>query len=201
MAVFRMVTGESLILRRGCSSLRSPNRGRLRCRGAVSAVDWGGTVLRGLPGIFSSEISAPGRGRCGPHSICVRWLSSLCKGRSAGLDDLAGFGCAFYECLTARLDALFELADAVLCTEGPVRLLVGLSLAPEHRRGHGALYDAVIHGRVDIAWLWIALAGRPLPRAADGRLVLAVDVSPWLRPEAVTCPDRSFCHAYGPGQG
>jgi hypothetical protein len=71
----------------------------------------------------------------------------LCgEGRSAGLDDLAGFRYAFYECLTARSDALFELADAVLCTEGPVRLLVGLSLAPEHRRGHGALYDAVNHG-------------------------------------------------------
>jgi hypothetical protein len=46
-------------------------------------------------------------------------------------------------------DALFELADAVLCTDGPVRSLVGLSLAPEHRRGHGALYDEINHGRID----------------------------------------------------
>ncbi len=29
-----------------------------------------------------------------------------------------------------------------------------------------------------------------------GRLVLAVDVSPWLRPDAATCPNRSFCHTY-----
>jgi hypothetical protein len=32
-----------------------------------------------------------------------------------------------------------ELADAVLCADGPVRTLAGLSLAAEHRRGHGAL--------------------------------------------------------------
>lgn len=29
--------------------------------------------------------------------------------------------------------------------------------------------------------------------------MLAVDVSPWLRPDAATCPDRSFCHTYGRG--
>lgn len=44
------------------------------------------------------------------------------------------------------------------------------------------------------------MAGLPLPRAADGGLVLAVDVSPWLRPDVATCPDRSFCHTYGRGQ-
>jgi hypothetical protein len=33
---------------------------------------------------------------------------------------------------TAQADALFELAEAVLCTSGPVRSLVDLSLAPEH---------------------------------------------------------------------
>lgn len=38
-----------------------------------------------------------------------------------------------------------------------------------------------------------------MPRAADGRLVLAVGVSPWLRPDAGTVPDRSFCHTYGRG--
>ncbi len=43
------------------------------------------------------------------------------------------------------------------------------------------------------------LAGLPLPRAADDRPVLAVDVSPWLRPDAATAPDRSFCHTYGRG--
>jgi len=88
----------------------------------------------------------------------------------------------------------------VLCADGPVRTLVGLSLAPEHRRRHGALYDAVNHGRIDIRRLRRALAGLPVPRAADGRLVLGVDVSPWLRPDAVTSTGRLFCHVYGRGK-
>lgn len=115
------------------------------------------------------------------------------------LRDLNGFREVFYQCLTRRADGLFELADAVLCAEGPVRTLVGLSLVPQHRRGHGGLYDAVNNGRIDVDRLRTALAGLPLPKAADGRLVLAVDVSPWLRPDGNTCPDRSFCHTYGRG--
>jgi hypothetical protein len=107
--------------------------------------------------------------------------------REMALGELARFRQEFYGCLTARADSLFELADAVLCTDGPVRSLVDLSLAAEHRRGHGALYDAVNCGRINLTRLRVALAGLPLPRAADGRLVLAVDVSPWLRPGANTC--------------
>lgn len=95
---------------------------------------------------------------------------------------------------------MFELTEALLCTEGPVKTLVDLALAPEHRRGHGALYGGLNQGRIDFGRLRRALASLPLPRAADGRLVLAVDVSPWLRPDAATCPGRSFCHTYGRGQ-
>jgi len=120
---------------------------------------------------------------------------------SARRSDLARFRVAFYDCLTARADALFELTDALLCTEGPVRTLVELALAPEHRRGHGALYDALNHGRIEVARLRRALAGLPLPRAVDGRIVLGVDVSPWLRPDAPTSPQRLFCHNYGRGRG
>ncbi|MEV4251511.1 NF041680 family putative transposase, partial [Streptosporangium canum] len=35
------------------------------------------------------------------------------------------------------------------------------------------------------------------PRATDGRIVLAVDVSPWLRSDAPTSAERLFCHVYG----
>ena len=35
----------------------------------------------------------------------------------------------------------------------------------------------------------------------DGRLVLAVDVSPWLRSDAPTSAERLFCHVYGRGKG
>ncbi|WP_308340622.1 transposase, partial [Streptomyces sp. ISL-112] len=111
------------------------------------------------------------------------------------------FRSELYACLTARGDALFDLCDALLCTDGPVRTLVDLALAPEHRRGHGALYGGLNQGQIDVARLRRALAGVPLPRAADGRLVLAVDVSPWLRPDAGTCADRAFCHTFGRGEG
>jgi hypothetical protein len=114
---------------------------------------------------------------------------------------LSRFRQDFHACLDARGDEIFELADAVLCADGPVRDLAGLSLVPEHRRGHGALYDAVNQGRIDVSRLRRSLAGLPLPRAADGRLMLAVDVSNWLRPGAATSPERLFCHVYGRGKG
>ena len=80
---------------------------------------------------------------------------------SAGpLAVLSRFRLDFHACLTARREEIFELADAVLCADGPVRNLAALSLAPEHRRGHGALYDAVSHGRISIRRLRRALAGR-----------------------------------------
>ena len=121
--------------------------------------------------------------------------------RVEGLGVLSRFRLDLHGCLTARGNELFELADAVLCADGPVKTLAGLSLAPEHRRGHGALYDAVNQGRIDIGRLRRAVAGLPLPRAADGRLVLAADVSNWLRPGAATSPERLFCHVYGRGKG
>src|SRR5215475_8827738 len=123
---------------------------------------------------------------------------------AAGVEPLAvlsQFRVDFHACLTASSQQLFELADAVLCAGGPVRNLAGLSLAPEHRRGHGALYDAVNHGRISIGRLRRCLAGLPLPRAADGRLMLAADVSNWLRPGADTSPERLFCHVYARGKG
>jgi hypothetical protein len=114
--------------------------------------------------------------------------------------DLALFRREFYASLTARADALFELTDAVLCADRPVTSLVELTLTAEHRRGHGAMYDALNAGRVEPARLRRALASLPLP-TVGGRIVLAVDVSPWLRPDAPTSPDRLFCHVYGRAKG
>lgn len=82
--------------------------------------------------------------------------------REVAVGELVAFRQEFYECLTARADALFEVTDALLCSEGAVRSLPGLSLAPEHQRGHGALYDAMNHGRLDTD----GLRGILLPRNA-----------------------------------
>ncbi|WP_233517954.1 NF041680 family putative transposase [Geodermatophilus marinus] len=115
-------------------------------------------------------------------------------------DRLREFRAGFYRCLGRRADELFELTDALLCAEGPVRSLVGLCLVPEHHRGHGALYDAVNCGTVEVDRLRARLAELPVPRMFDGRLVLAVDATPWLRPDGETCPDRLFCHVSGRGR-
>ena len=117
------------------------------------------------------------------------------------LGDLSVFRQELYRCLTRRVDALFELCDAVLCADGPVTSLVGLSLVAEHRRGHGALYDALASGKVAVDRLRRAVDTVALPRDSDGRIMLAVDVSAWLRPGAATSPDRLFCHTYGRARG
>src|SRR5690349_11147512 len=114
-------------------------------------------------------------------------------GVGAQRGDLAGFRVLFYESLNARADGLFELADALLCADGPVRSLVERSLAPEHCHGHGALYDGLNHGSIEIARLRRGVAGLALTRVGD-RIVLAVDVSPWLRPDAETSAQRRACH-------
>jgi hypothetical protein len=84
--------------------------------------------------------------------------------------------------------------------DGPVKTLAMLSLAPEHRRGHGALYDAVNHDRIDIARL--AAAGHrrqgdlpvlvvrirdsaTLETRAQMRVDGSVNVSEWLGSDAL----------------
>jgi hypothetical protein len=114
---------------------------------------------------------------------------------------LAGFRCELRRCFAGRADTLSELADAVLCKQDRVHMLAELSLEPECRRGHGAVYDALNCGQVQVARLRRAMAGLPLPAWDDGRIRLAADVSNWLRPDAATSPERLFCHCYARGRG
>jgi hypothetical protein len=114
---------------------------------------------------------------------------------------LAAFRGELYRCFTRRADALFEVADAVLCKQDRVHMLAELSLEPECRRGHGGVFDAVSAGRVQVARLRVALACLPLPAWDDRRIRLAVDVSNWLRPDAEASPERLFCHCYARGKG
>src|SRR5262249_56492058 len=79
---------------------------------------------------------------------------------------LREFRTRLYECLTARPDALFELADAILCADHAVTSLVQLSLVPQFRRGHGALYDALAAGRIDEEAFAALLTGT-LPQLVD----------------------------------
>jgi hypothetical protein len=115
--------------------------------------------------------------------------------------DLARFRQEFYDCLTTRCDALFELTGAVLSTDGPVTSLPELSLATVHSSGHGALYDSISEGRTDIGRFRNIIARQQILRCDDDRIVLAIDVSNWLRPDANTSPDRSFCHTYARRKG
>jgi len=87
--------------------------------------------------------------------------------RYQALAALEEFRLRLYGCLTARADALFELCDAVLCADHAVTSLVQMSLEPEFRRGHGALYDALREGKIDDE-RFFALLAETLPQAVDG---------------------------------
>lgn len=106
---------------------------------------------------------------------------------------LIDFRRSLYRCFGRRADALFELVDAVLTADAPVSSLVELSLEKAFRRGHGALYDALACGEVDVVAVAGLLAESWEP-ADDGPVKIAVDVSPWPRPDAVTSAGR--CHCY-----
>jgi hypothetical protein len=114
---------------------------------------------------------------------------------------LTWFRGELYRCLAKRADVLFEVCDALLCRQDRVHMLAELSLEPECRRGHGAVYDALNCGEVRVARLRRTLAALPLPAWEDGRIRLAVDVSNWLRPDAEASPERLFCHCYARGKG
>src|SRR3954453_15276132 len=88
--------------------------------------------------------------------------------RETALQRLQQFRGALFGCLGRRADELFELTDALLCADGPVSSLVGLCLTPEHRRGHGALYDALNSGSVDADRLRRGDLAAEGPRARRG---------------------------------
>src|ERR1700760_2481304 len=71
---------------------------------------------------------------------------------------LAGFRSELHCSLGLRRDALFEACDALACRPERVHMLAELSLEPECRRGHGAVYDALNCGEVRIGRLRRALA-------------------------------------------
>lgn len=115
-------------------------------------------VLTGLPAGQRLPLAAPVPAAPEPAQVA---------GAVARYMALREFRARLYRCLTARADALFELCDAILCADHAVTSLVQLSLVPEFRRGHGALYDALAAGRIDEEAL-AALLASTLPQLVDG---------------------------------
>jgi DDE superfamily endonuclease len=106
--------------------------------------------------------------------------------------ELTRFRRAFHGCLAGWGDALFELADAVLCSPAPVGSVPSLSLEPVFRRSHGSVYKALARGRVDEERLRrLLVAVRP----AGWPPVFAVDASTWDRCDAETSPERGFYYS------
>ena len=108
-------------------------------------------------------------------------------------ETLRTFRTSLYRCFDRRVDALFELTDAVL-TAGAVPSPAHLSLEPVHRRGWGSLYAALNRGRIDEGAVRGLLARHPLLFSEKGRAtpVYAVDVSVWSRCDAESSPERGF---------
>ena len=105
---------------------------------------------------------------------------------------LVEFREALYDCLTRWGDALFELADAGLCSAGPIGSVPTLSLEPEFTRSHGSLYKALARGRIDEDGLRrLLVASRPI----DWPMVFAVDASTWDRCDAECSPERGFYYS------
>jgi hypothetical protein len=106
---------------------------------------------------------------------------------------LVAFRQGFSDCLSRRSDALFELTDAVAARPDRVDSVPALSLEPEFRRGHGALYGALSDGRVEVPRLRTLLLDTVGP-GREGLLWFAGDVSNVPRPDAGTSPERLAVH-------
>ena len=119
--------------------------------------------------------------------------------RVEALSGLSEFRAGFHACFTRRGDALFELADAMLCAQGPVRSPVELSLEPEFRRRHGSVYDALARGRISGGRLRRLLAGLSAPARAGEPLMFAIDTTPYARPDAQYADERTMVQVRGKG--
>ena len=99
-----------------------------------------------------------------------------------------------YESLERGADALFNLADALLC-ESQTQSLPELSLSPFFERKFPSVYEALEDGRLNIEqvraiWVSVLLA----ERAENEAIWIAVDGSNLARPSTPTSADRTIIH-------
>jgi hypothetical protein len=110
----------------------------------------------------------------------------------AAVGELVEFRADLYRCLRRWSDALFELADAALCSPAAVGSVPALSLEPVFRRSHGSLYKALERGDIDEDRLRRLLVEH---RPEGWPLVFAVDASTWDRCDAECSPERGYYYS------
>lgn len=98
-----------------------------------------------------------------------------------------------YAAFTRAADALFDLADALL-TDPLAQSFIELALSPVFRRRWPSLYEALEDGRIDQDAMRHAMVkAMPTPPAGK-RLLLGIDTSSLIRPEAHTSRDRTYVY-------
>src|SRR5260370_1038505 len=124
--------------------------------------------------------------RACPRARRIRRCSRT-RSRYRALERLRGFRQSLYECLDARADALFELADAVLCADHAVTSLGQLCLEPEFPSGpchcQGSSKTApgweyqltAAIGHLRTAWAALAEVARTVPATRTAQTIAQVN--------------------------
>ncbi|WP_239331533.1 transposase [Frankia sp. CiP3] len=149
---------------------------------------------------MSMPDTAPPLG-AGAGGSCAADLSSAAALADAGISaagepadgaGLVAFRRELLGCFTRRGDALLGLADAMLCTRGPVLSPAELSLEPEFDRGYGSAYEGLAEGRVEEVAFRRLLAGRIAPARPAEPLMFAADTTALPRPDAAYADERTM---------
>jgi hypothetical protein len=91
-------------------------------------------------------------------------------------------------------DALFNLADALLC-ESQAQSLPELSLSPFFERQWPSVYEALEDGRINVEQVRALWVKTLLAQTAEDEVIwMAVDSSNLARPDAPTSADRTLIH-------
>ena len=160
--------------------------------GGSSAADLSAVaaVVAEVLGAKSASAAAPALRAEAARALADAGISAAREPADAA--DLVAFRRELLGCLTRRGGALFGLADAMLCAQGPVLSPAELSLEPEFGRCYGSAYAAVGEGRVDEVAFRRLLAGRTAPARPGEPLMFAADTTSLPRPDAAYADGRTM---------